>query len=141
MRLYKSFIQHPLIESYYHHILEFIRFGLVGCSSLLTYVLFSILSHYAGCSPLLAVTIASFLSISVSYFGHIHFTYRVEPEHGRMSWKFVILTVINFAIAQVMTYLLHTHFFIPFWMTSILVGLSIPLVSWPVGKFWVFVPQ
>lgn len=115
----------------------FVRYCLTGGTSLVAYVGMSNVLYYAGLHPAGCTLIAWTAAALVSYFGHIHFSYRVQADHRRMVIRFLILLGLNFVQTVGLTYLLHLCG-VGYSLTTVLVGISAPLASYPIGKLWVF---
>lgn len=117
---------------------EFTRFGMTGVASLLAYLLFSNLFHLLGASVWYATAFAWVLAALVSYWGHIHFTYRVTAEHGRMSVRFAVMLLIHCLLTIGITFALADLLGLQYWLTTILTVCTTPIVTYPLGKLWVF---
>ncbi|MDC0335298.1 GtrA family protein [Pseudodesulfovibrio sp.] len=114
------------------------RYCLTGCASLLTFVGVSNAFYSVGMHPTASTILAWTASALVAYFGHIHFSYRVQADHRRMLFRFMVLLGIDFLRTTGMTYLLYDLFKASYFLTTIIVGITAPLVSYPISKFWVF---
>lgn len=117
---------------------EFIRYGIVGCSSAIVYFFTSILLHFWGFPSYTAIAIAWLVSAIVSYLGFIRFTYKVEPKHKCMLARFPIMLCCSFVISQLIGYIGQKHSNLPFWIISLSIVVIIPCFNYPLGKFYVF---
>ncbi len=119
-------------------VFEFIRYGITGILSLLAYLLFSNLLHVFDCPIWLATIIAWIISVLVSYFGHIHFSYKVTAKHKTMSYRFMLMLAFHFLQTAGITYILSETFELPYLTTTIVTVLLTPITTYPIGKYWVF---
>ena len=116
----------------------FVRYCLSGGASLVVYVGISNALFYAGLNPTASLLCAWTGAALVAYFGHIHFSYRVQADHRAMSIRFAVLLGFNFLLTTVMTYVLYGLLGVDYTVTSVVVSASTPLVTYPIGKYWVF---
>ena len=116
----------------------FLRYCLTGGASLVAYVGVSNVLYHAGLHPTPSTLFAWSVAALVAYFGHIYFSYRVQADHKRMVLRFLGLLGLNFVQTVVLTWLLYDLFKVGYSLTSVIVGISSPLVSYPIGKWWVF---
>lgn len=117
---------------------EFIRFGATGVLSLLIFVAASNLLFWMGVPMWISTVTAWILSSTASYFGHIHFSYKVEADHERMSWKFIVMLGFHFLLTLAITYILTDLVHLEYSITTVITACLTPLATYPMGKFWVF---
>ncbi len=120
------------------HLSELIRYGLVGLLSAATYWGGSNVLDRFNTPSYLSASLGWLASVLVSYFGHIFFTYRVKAEHHHRSWKFLVLSGINLSVTVGCTYLFHDAIGLSYRLSSGIITVIIPMISYPIGKFWVF---
>ena len=118
--------------------LGFVRYCLTGGASLVAYVGVSNALYHSGLHPTASTLLAWTAAALVAYFGHIYFSYRVQADHKRMVLRFLGLLGINFVQTALLTWLLYDLLAVSYSVTSIIVGISSPVVSYPIGKWWVF---
>lgn len=116
----------------------FARYCLTGCTSLATFVGTSNALYFLKIHPTISTFLGWVASALVAYFGHIHFSYRVQANHKKMGIRYIALLGINFIQISSMTYILYELLGVDYSLTSLIVGLSVSLVSYPLGKFWAF---
>ena len=116
----------------------FVRYCLSGGASLLVYIGVGNALYYSGLPPALCTLLAWTGAALVAYFGHIHFSFRVQADHRAMSLRFAVLLGINFLLIAGFTYVLFGLLGVGYSVTSVLVSAATPLVTYPIGKYWVF---
>lgn len=123
------------------HFWEVFRYGIVGGSSAISYIAVSNILDYLSLPSMLSAGGAWLLSLLVSYFGHIHFSYKVNAKHNEYSWRFIAMTGINLANTLLITYLIYNLLGLAYIYASLSVAIINPLVLYPIGKYWVFRPH
>jgi putative flippase GtrA len=115
---------------------ELIRFGIVGASATLAYLIIAIALDWL--LPLATVYI-SFLAYAlgamVSFFGHRLFTFSHAGAVRGQAVKFAISTVIGFTVAILIPVIF--HMFTPN-ITYLMVAIIVPILSFLMLKFFVF---
>jgi putative flippase GtrA len=122
-------------------VLRLLRFGFVGIGVVVLYYALSVAVVATGLgTPLVATTIASIVCVFVSYFGHLHFSFNVEPNHRKFVWRFLIVAASAYSLNLLLTWLLmhRLHFFYPIGFAIITVVL--PTLTYIAGRCWVFAP-
>ena len=116
------------------------RFGVVGVAA--TFVYFAITTvlgqHPIGIDPIAANTLGVAASLSVSYFGHHRYTFRVLGEHERYLPRFLgvtaglfLLSTAAMAIARYVWVLDHT-------VVTACIAVCYPLASYLLNLSWTF---
>jgi putative flippase GtrA len=119
-----------------------LRFGLVGTSVALLYYVSSVaVVATALGTPLVATTIASVVSVFASYFGHMHFSFAVEPNHRKFVWRFGIAAAASYGLNLVLTWLLMHRLHIPYPIGFAIITAALPAWTYIVGRWWVFAPD
>ena len=118
--------------------LEFVRYGITGLTSLGVYLLLSNLLYHFQAPVWIATAIAWVLSAATSYFGHIHFSYKVEADHKRMPLRFCAMLVFHLGLTALITYVCFHVLGIPYLLTTVITVVITPLATFPIGKYWVF---
>jgi putative flippase GtrA len=115
---------------------ELIRFGIVGVSATLAYLIIAIALDWL--LPLATVYI-SFLAYAlaalISFFGHRLFTFSHSGAVRGQAMKFVISTLIGFTVAILIPVIF--HMFSPN-VTYLMVAIVVPVLSFLMLKFFVF---
>src|SRR5688572_22232236 len=118
-----------------------VRFGIVGTLAGAVYagITFSIVA--AGLGGAVTATIIGHLAAGfVSYFGHLRYSFAVEPVHHVYLWRFIAIAVMAFA-ANILTTWSFTAFLKVSYVYSIaVVMVLIPIVNYLCNRFWIFRP-
>lgn len=123
-------------------IAQLARFGAVGIAATLTHVTVAILAEaLMGLSGQMANTMGFLWAVGVSYFGHMHITFGVEPRHSTFLPRFIVSSVAAFLTSSAITHVVHVKLDLAFSATMGLVALVVPIVSYLVLKFWVFAEE
>jgi putative flippase GtrA len=118
-----------------------IRFGIVGVGATITYVAASLaLTHLFTLSPVAASIVAQVISMPVSYFGHLLYSFRVEADHRTYVARFLFTTAAAFAVNFALTWTATVLFGWPQAGAVLLVSIAIPIASFLANRFWVFLP-
>jgi putative flippase GtrA len=119
-----------------------VRFGLTGIVATLTYggVSYALVESSVS-GPIAAAVFGYLASATVSYFGHIHFSFRVEPDHRKFIWRFVTTSIVTFPMAVVITYIITTGLGRSNQIAVVAVMVLIPLMNYFCNRFWVFGPS
>lgn len=118
-----------------------IRFGMTGVFVTLVYAVVTIvISEMNIAGPMVATVIGYSIAATLSYLGHLYFSFRVEPDHRAYLYRFAITTVVTFTITMGTTWL-----FTEMWSGSVLmaiitVSVLIPVMSYVCNRCWVFLP-
>jgi putative flippase GtrA len=119
------------------------RFGLVGLVATGVYYIASLAaSHVVGIfwANLVGFGVALF----ISYYGHHRLTFaaaRTQSDHRTAIFRFAVSTLLAFAASQATLYLAVWVFQIPAWASLGFVVLVVPMFSFLLYQFWVFVPR
>lgn len=119
-------------------VIEFFRYGITGILCLVVYVVLSNALYFFEIPIWIATSIAWCFSAATSYFGHIHFSYKVTADHKRMSTKFAIMLGIHLGLTFLITYICAGALALPYMLTTVITVCLTPLVTFPIGKLWVF---
>lgn len=118
-----------------------VRFGLSGIFATLTYGGISSAIVETGLTRPVAAAVFGYLaSATVSYYGHLYFSFRVAPDHRKFFWRFAVTSVITFPMAIVITYLITGVVGGPNGRAVAAVMVLIPLTNYFCNRFWVFLP-
>lgn len=115
------------------------RFGVTGAVATLTYaVITSALATWAAADPVTAAAVGYLVAGSISYFGHIHFSFRVEPDHRRFFWRFVLTALVTFPLTVGCTWLITVVFGYSIYASVATVTVLVPLTNYLCNRYWVF---
>jgi putative flippase GtrA len=79
-------------------------------------------------------------SCGVSYFGHMHFSFGVEPKHRTYFWRFLVVSFLSFVLNVAVTWVITILFAYSVRISVIVVSILIPAVNYICNRFWVFLP-
>jgi putative flippase GtrA len=116
------------------------RFGLVGLLSALVYATISAGSHYFIRNMMVATVVGQIASTTVSYLGHVHFSFGVHPQHRIFLSRFLFVVGVAFAMNIASTWFLSSIVPVPYQLSILVVMVLIPLVTYLASRFWVFLP-
>ena len=120
---------------------QFIRFGIVGAVATAVYCIIAIsipaLSLFAV-SPAAGALIASFVSVSVSYYGHHKITFAKVGNHAVYLPRFLLSSAVLSGAAVAATYVATQTFLIDYRLTSFGVALAYPPASFLLSRLWIF---
>lgn len=133
-KLLDSVLKHRLLME----AASILRFGLVGVAACATYMLVALLVARAGLSPQGANLIGVVASTTVSFLGHVFYSFRKDRITRRYVLRFSILSVAVYAFSSAGTHAGVTWLGWPYWTVVIALAASIPLFTWTAGRFWVF---
>jgi len=118
-----------------------IRFGIVGVGAALVYAAVTALAVESGvASPVVASVSGHLVAGLVSYFGHLHFSFAVNPDHQVFAWRFVVIALITIAMNIGVTVLLTMVLGMSYRVAVLVVMVLIPLTNYLCNRFWVFHP-
>lgn len=120
---------------------QVVRFGIVGGVATGVYLLVAIslpaLPTFSA-PPTVAASIASVVSLLVSYFGHHRLTFSKVGHHEFYLPRFLLSSVTLSFIAVIVTYFLTKTALFDYRIASLCVALSYPLVSFLLSRIWIF---
>ena len=122
----------PLIEA-----LRLLRFGVVGILALVVYWLATNLLVWAGLGLLAASVVGYVAAGLVSYFGHSYFSFRVVADHATYGTKFLVVALLGLLINVILIQVCSAAR-IPAWVTTAVIGFSIPCFNYVFNRLWVF---
>ncbi len=118
-----------------------IRFGFVGIAATVVYVGSSFAGiEVFGVPPVAASVLGQVLSTFVSYFGHAVFSFRVEPSHQLYLMRFLLISVLTFALNIIVTWLIADALGLSPRIAIAVVTVLIPIANYLANRFWVFLP-
>lgn len=122
---------------------ELLAFGGVGGIATLVHVaVFSLLLETTAISPLQANLLAFSVAFLFSFSGHYHLTFghvtSVNPQPRRALLRFLVVALIglalNSAVVELITGLLHLHYF---YAVALMVT-AVPACLFLLSKYWAF---
>lgn len=119
------------------------RFGLVGLVATAAYYIAS-LSASVVVGVFWANLVGFGVAVFVSYYGHHRITFaaaRTTADHRQAIARFAVSTAIAFAASQAALYVGVELLQLPDWAGLALVVLIVPMFSFLLFQFWVFVPR
>ncbi|MGO9392529.1 GtrA family protein [Rhodoblastus sp.] len=120
---------------------QLVRFGIVGAVATSVYVFVAIslpaLPSFSA-SPTVASSIASFVSVLVSYFGHHKVTFSKVGRHEFYLPRFLLSSTALSCIAAAATYLITETLRVDYRFASLCVAFAYPAASFLLGRIWIF---
>lgn len=118
-----------------------LRFGLVGGTATLTYLVAALISgEVFHLAPLVASTVGLLASCGVSYIGHCAFSFRVASDHRLYLPRFLVMAVIAYVTQLTAMAIITDLLLLPYQYGVAAVVVMIPLVNYAVSRLWVFGP-
>jgi putative flippase GtrA len=118
-----------------------VRFGVVGLCAMLVYVAVAgPANEVFGILPVFASLLGVTASTGVSYFGHLFFSFRVEPNHRDFLWRFLLIAALGFSLSAGITWFIANVMQLSARLAIVTVIILIPLVNYVCNRFWVFMP-
>jgi putative flippase GtrA len=119
-----------------------LRFGVSGGLATATHVsVFVLLVEWLGLRPLLAAGPAFVLAMLVSYGMNYHWTFSVSGPHRIMLPRYVVVALIGLGLNLGITYAVVDIAGDWYGYALLLVVMIVPLVTFLLSKFWVFLEQ
>ena len=120
------------------NIFEILRFLIMGGIGVISYFLFSNFYNWLGVSVYLSPLLAWASGLILVYYGHMKFTYRVQPNHKKMVIRFIIMQSYNLIMSTLSTVYVYKILQFSYMFASIVaLAVTVP-VLYILGKFWVY---
>lgn len=116
---------------------ELITFVCIGGFCSLCFIGSSNLFLFLFGNNIIALFFGNMVGIFCGYFLQMRITFKVDAKHRKMFGRYLILNILLITYSQVVLYICKDYF-IPFWLTTLFIAVSIPLFSYPIQKFWVY---
>jgi putative flippase GtrA len=117
------------------------RFGIVGLCATLVYVAVAgFANEVFEIAPVFASLLGVAASTGVSYFGHVFFSFRVEPNHRDFLWRFLLIAALAFSLSAGMTWLIANVMQLSPRLAITTVTVLIPIINYLCNRYWVFMP-
>jgi putative flippase GtrA len=129
----------PLLRASITEIARIARFGLIGTLSALAYAaVTSVLVRSGLAGPVPAAVIGYAMAGTISYLGHIYYSFGVEPDHRRFLWRFVLTVGVTLPMTIGCTWLITVMLGYPNYVSIVAVTILIPGTNYICNRFWVF---
>jgi putative flippase GtrA len=110
----------------------------MGSIGALSYLFFSNLYDFLGAPTYLSPLYAWLSGLTIVYFGHMKFTYRVEAQHKTMFVRFITIQLYNLVMSTFCTVAIHDWLNYSYFIASIAaLAFTVPILYFA-GKFWVY---
>ena len=117
------------------------RFGITGIVSALTYMVLTFVIVETGLAKPIIATIVGYLAAAIlSYFGHLYFSFQVEPDHRKFLWRFLVTALVTFALSIFVTWLITDILGGSYRISIAVVTVLLPLINFFCSRFWIFFP-
>jgi len=117
---------------------ELIRFLFMGGIGVLSYLFFSNFYNWVGVKTYLSPFYAWLSGLLIVYFGHMKFTYRVNAQHKRMAFRFLVMQSYNLGMSTCSTIVVRDWLQFPYFVASLVALATTVPVLYVLGKFWVY---
>jgi len=115
------------------------RFATVGTLAAIAYAGITFGVAETGLAAPIAASVLGFLvATAISYLGHLHYSFAVEPDHRIFLRRFTIVISITLAETMTCTWLITEGWHRSNLVSSISVSLLIPATNYICNRFWVF---
>jgi putative flippase GtrA len=119
---------------------ELIRYLFMGGIGALSYLFFSNLYNWLEVPTHLSPLYAWASGLMVVYFGHMKITYRVQAQHKRMVFRFLIMQSYNLFMSTCSTIIVKDWLHFSYFTASMVALASTVPVLYVLGKYWVYQP-
>jgi putative flippase GtrA len=118
-----------------------VRFGIVGTLAATVYAFVTFAIDSTGLTNAVSATIVGhFAAGFVSYFGHLRFSFAVDPDHRIFLWRFFIVAAAMFVMNITITWLFTSLLGISYVIAIATVAVLIPMFNYLCNRHWVFTP-
>ena len=118
------------------------RYVTVGGLATATHVALAIALNSLLAWPALAAnTVAFAAAFTVSYFGNWRWTFASAGGHAHLVPRFLLVTLLGFALNQTSVYSLHGVLQLPFWMALVPAVAVIPVLTFWLNRTRVFLER
>lgn len=116
-----------------------VRFGIVGIIVTAVYFSTSVaMVEAVGLPPVAASVIGQIFAVGVSYFGHAEISFRVEHNHRRHAWRFLVTAAATLCLNIFVTWFLTDMMRLPYLIAFCVIVVLIPAINFTCNRFWVF---
>ena len=129
----------PLLQTPVTEIARVVRFGITGTISALAYAAVSLALVKSGLAgPLPAAAIGYAVAATISYLGHLYYSFGVKPNHRVFLWRFGVTIVITFSETIACTWLITDVFHGSERLSIAAVTILIAATNYMLNRFFVF---
>jgi putative flippase GtrA len=138
MRIGKQMLS---VERLWIEFARIVRFGIVGTLAAVLYaaVTTSIVELRIA-NPIVATIVGHFCAAVVSYFGHLRFSFAVNPDHQIFLWRFLVVAAAAFAMNIGVSWLFTMTLGLPYFVAVVTVAVLVPITNYVCNRYWVFLP-
>ena len=91
-----------------------------------------------GLPPVAASVVGQLCAIGISYFGHAVFSFKVDHDHPRHAWRFMVVAIGTFGLNISVTWFLTDMMQITYLIAFGVIVVLIPSINYTCNRFWVF---
>ena len=127
----------PLIN----HNTTLIKYLCVGIMATLIFYISANCCKAIGLQAFVATCIGNVISFVFGYFTQMRWTFKANTKHKIMIPRYIFLLCLILLYGEsiiLLTHIFHLDSYIPYYLISAFIALSVPLFSYPLQKFWVF---
>ena len=115
------------------------RFGIVGVLATLVYMTATTVAvEVFGFAAVSASILGQLTAATVSYLGHLYYSFGVASDHRTYLWRFLAVALVTFSMNGSVTHLLTEVIGVSYRVSVIVVAILIPLTNYLCNRFWVF---
>jgi putative flippase GtrA len=119
-----------------------VRFGIVGVTATAIHVSVALmLSGFAGLGGLAANFLGFSTAWSVSYLGNYYWTFLADSRHAVSVPRFMLTSLACLAASMAIVQWTTIDLGWPFYVSQIIVAITIPAISFILNVLWVFRPS
>jgi putative flippase GtrA len=118
-----------------------LRFGVVGISATLVYIAAAMFAdEWLGFTAVAGAIVGQAASTAVSYFGHLHYSFRVKSDHRVFLWRFTLISLVVLVLNTGVSWTLTDVFGTSHRIAIAVLAVLIPITTYLCNRFWVFLP-
>ena len=115
------------------------RFSVVGVLAIGVYIIAAMIAvEAAGVAPVVGSIVGYCASFLVSYIGHLRFTFAVPGRYRDYVLKAIVGSAAAFFVSTVVMWMATKILRIDFRVALVAVAIIVPICSYLVNRFWVF---
>jgi putative flippase GtrA len=116
------------------------RFASVGVAATLMHVAMALAAARLGLGPQSANGAGFAAALTLSYFGHGHYTFGADVEHRRHGPRFLATASLGLALSATITQVVSVWLGAPLALAMGVVAVAVPGATFLLCKLWVFAP-
>ena len=113
------------------------RFGIVGSIATMVHLLVAFIFSSMGLSPYLCHLCGYLCAFSISFLGQHFWTFQPSRRLAATIWRFALVSLAAYGASNLLLWMGRTES-LPVLVSLLVAGLSVPLISYLIGRFWVF---